>query len=274
MMARGVRQRASQRESATKRAPKSATAMDNDDAATQRRRIQEALQAFSDLQQVRIADAQDLDRVRASTSSAPTSKETPRGPTAAQSTKSLSKSQQESVAHLRHKVEVSEAILKKLHKKNQELTAEIDRLKSDPEPQPERRPGSAPSQQVIAALRHDVSQKEREIQELKARLLQQQPSAGLGSPRAAPAASDGKAAAELQLMRQRYDELLGSKLEFIAQGESTGKINREVKLFFSAMKHRLAQEIQLRLVDAQLASERMLEMEEKLCTRETRQLHK
>lgn len=270
-----------------------------DDAAFQRRRIQEALQVFSDLQSANVSDSMDLDRIRASTASAPSgaARPTPRGTTAASSAagsavsgkaaagggaKSTAMSA-ESVAQLKHKVDVADAIMKKLHKKNQELAAEIDRLKTGIEGGTAmRRPGSAPSQEVIAALRNDVALKDRELTELKHRLKQQEHRAAEESHAGVTAAGPSStarqkepsaAAAELQLLRQRYDELLDAKLEYIAQGEATGKINREVKLFFGAVKHRLAHEVQMRTLDQQLASEKLLELEERLCARETRAHH-
>ena len=96
------------------------------------RRIQEALQLFSELEHAPINDVSDQDRIRATSNSAPPQNR-PAPPQATRSTTrsntttgAAASSSSEDVAH---KLSVADAIMKRLHKKNQELLAQLDAVK-------------------------------------------------------------------------------------------------------------------------------------------------
>jgi predicted RNase H-like nuclease (RuvC/YqgF family) len=195
------------------------------------KRVQEALQLFSELQSVSIADIHDGDRLR--TSSAPSNAARPAAPVAPPKPSGGKKAPSQShVEELKHKVNVADAIMKRLHKKNQELIAQLE----------SRGDHSATAQfgdstSVVAQLRKDIANRDREIQQLKSSLRTngQRDDAIPSSSRVLQQLHD----IERGKLNKQYNSLAESKLEYIAQGESTGKVNKEVKLFFQAMKQKL-----------------------------------
>lgn len=194
------------------------------------RRVQEALQLFSELQSVSIADINDGDRLR--TSSAPSNIVRPAAPVAPSKPVAGKKLPSQShVEELKHKVNVADAIMKRLHKKNQELIAQLE-SRGD-----QSAVVSGDSSHVVAQLRKDIVTRDKEIQQLKSTLRS-------SGQRDDPIPSSSRVLqqlhdAERSKLNKQYNSLAESKLEYIAQGESTGKVNKEVKLFFQAMKQKL-----------------------------------
>lgn len=194
------------------------------------RRVQEALQLFSELQSVSIADVNDGDRLRTSSAPSNTARASPAAASKSVPAKKASSSSSH-VEELRHKVSVADAIMKRLHKKNQELIAQL-----------EVRGASGPGTDVVPQLRREIAARDREIQQLKSTV--RSGGRGLQAETSDPISSSARVLQQLhdverRKLNQQYNALTESKLELIAQGESTGKVNKEVKMFFQALKQKL-----------------------------------
>lgn len=245
------------------------------------RRIQEALQLFQELQNAPIADIDDGDRLRGS--SAPHSTQKPSNDhhnAMALAKKPHAPGAKHPPPHLeelKHKLQVADAIMKRLHKKNQELVTQIEAMKASggvPIKSREDAEGAAAADDV-QRLRRDCALRDKEIQQLKEQLrsaanheAQHDVKAKLTSsprpvadkattkeekPKGAPQASPAKDAiqgsrsrvlaqlheAERTKWSAQYNEIVNVKLECIAQGEATGKVNKEVKAFFTALKQKV-----------------------------------
>lgn len=190
------------------------------------RRVQEALQLFSELQSVSIADINDSERIR--TSSAPANAARPVAPVAPSKAPGKKSNPQNHVDELKHKVSVADAIMKRLHKKNQELIVQLEARGGGD--------GTAGGDSSVVAtqLRREIAARDKEIQQLKSS-VRPRDDAIQSSSRVLQQLHD----AERRKWNQQYGALVDSKLECIAQGESTGKVNKEVKAFFQALKQKL-----------------------------------
>lgn len=160
--------------------------------------------------------------------------------------------------------EVNEAILKQLHKKNQALQAEVARLSKALEqskPQPTSITGVESSGQSKAN-----SQQLQELENLRAQLRQHQAGEKKGSSGASiPVEMDRL---ELLQLRKQYQDLLGIKIEILERGESTGKVNKEVKDFFVATKAKLVSDAVAREKERALWNERVYQLEVELASME------
>lgn len=230
------------------------------EATLPRRRIQEALQMFSEIQNTPITDLEDVERIRASSSSAPSRKNVLRTDT--ETSKSSSRSLDQ-LAQLKHKVDVSDVLMKKLHRRNQELCDELAQLRAG------GHNSVALSSEVaqVQALRKDIAEKDALIRQLKNSLSERQ-SAPHNSSTNSPskvAALDAALSRRLKTLERQYEDLLGVKIDCVREGESTGKINKEVKAFFVTMKRKVYEDAASRELERNLVNEYLFELEQKLC---------
>ena len=192
-------------------------------------KVQEALSLFSELQAVPFVDIDDDSRAANATSSAIQRPPPKRGPLGS------NVKQSQLVGDLRSEIEtlkkqntISNAIIKKLHKRNKELESKL-----------ESKPVSSHSIENFSKSQMEdvIRDNDREIDALRKQAFQR------------PLSPVGKQSTQLSsttLLHQRiktlendYKTLLGVKLECIAEGETTGKVNKEVKSFFTHLKTRL-----------------------------------
>lgn len=247
------------------------------------RRIQEALQLFNELQAVPIADIDDSERIRTSSAPGPSPAVTGSRVSAAPSgVASRSGGQQTSkssghIEELKHKVNVADAIMKRLHKKNQELVAQLEASRGAS--------SGGSNSDVVAKLRQDIAARDLQIQELKTLLsvraampssanstqaLHAQPTGGK-IPEAPAVANSSRVLqqlhdAERKRWASQYQAVVDCKLELIAQGESTGKVNKEVKAFFQALKQKVLDDALHYEASRAVMNEALFDAEYKLAT--------
>jgi hypothetical protein len=156
--------------------------------------------------------------------------------------------------------EVNEAILKQLHKKNQALQAEVARLTKALE---QSKPSSSG---VDSSAPVKGNSQLQELENLRAQLKQQQ----AGEKKSLSAASITAEMDRLELLqlRKQYQDLLGIKIEILERGESTGKVNKEVKDFFVATKAKLVSDVVARETERALWNERVYQLEVELASME------
>lgn len=171
---------------------------------------------FSELQQVTITDLNETDRII----NAPTSAS--RGGSSYSAVRAGSAVSEE-VQQLRHKMEVSDAIMRRLHKKNQELVSQIEKYRKDGV-QP-----TALGETSLSPLKREIERKDTEIRALRETLSGAAPG---GSKPVHGSRLSGLRDARLQKLQSEFNEMLEVKLEFISQGESTGKSIKKSKHFF------------------------------------------
>ena len=170
----------------------------------------------------------------------------------------------------KHKVEVADAIMKRLHKKNQELIAQVEQLKKKAvEPSASLMSSTGSSTSLVEQLRQDLARRDIEIRALRDSL-----SSSTATKRE-PAATSSSTARLMQLhnaerekWKAQYNDLLAVKLEFIAQGEATAKVNKEVKNFFQAMKTKMVDDALHREMERAAMNELLFELEQRLASLE------
>jgi hypothetical protein len=182
---------------------------------------------------------------------------------------------------LERRLQVSDAVMKKLHKRNQALAAELSELKmkfgvptTEPSPvlpvilSPKASPLSSHNRNKddespeVMMLRQQVSQLE---DKLRRSLAQPAPQATRNSePVSSIAPTSGGAnvsASTYQRLQQQYNDLMEARMDSIVGNGSTAKINQEVKKFFVVLRKRLHDEMAEREVERQLYNERILALE-------------
>jgi hypothetical protein len=240
---------------------------------------------FSEVQQMAIIDERDSERFRVS--SAPSTDQTAKQPLsgraglkrgASMATPSgVSRSTDgPKFAEIKHKMEVADAVMKKLHKKNQQLVQEVAQLKESQGGGVSSSGGHVAPTDEVTALKRELARKDADVQRLK-QLVTTAGAHHAAPPSAIPGASASPAplptnALQRQLadLQQRYSELLEAKIECVHMGESTGRVNKEVKAFFTTLRKRLQDEVKEREVERQLLNEQLLAQERRLCEHETR----
>jgi hypothetical protein len=253
-----------------------------------RRRIQEALQMFSELQQLSMADLTATDRIinaPPSAAAAPSQRVSSSYSTSSghgvgsgsTSARVGPAAASDDVQALKHKMDVADAITRRLHKKNQELVAQLEQIKT------EQRRGSggvlAAAATAVSArpldspLKREIEHKDREIRALKEMLASSNTPPPHASRVSAAAAAGGDARlgsafrdARTAKLQQQYDDLLRVKLECIAEGESTGKVNKEVKAFFTALKQKILSDAVFAEVERAATSELLFELEQRVAS--------
>lgn len=251
------------------------------------RRIQEALQLFSELEHAPINDVSDQDRIRATSNSAPPMNRPPAPPgggpqqgSTTRSTKSISHSQSSAGADdVSHKLSVADAIMKRLHRKNQELMAQLDAAKAAAGSGSSSGGSGGSDTAHHQRLLRDIAKRDEEIQQLRQELSRGASSTtntsssaarppaptSSSSSRTLPTAFSSYEADRKQWLAQ-YAQLLDAKLEYVAQGESTGKINAEVKKFFQALKQKIFDDAVSYEAHRAALNEELFEMEMKLAS--------
>ena len=215
---------------------------------------------FSELQQVTMADLTETDRII----------NAPSAPSRASSSYSTSARGggvvNEEIQALKHKMEVADAITKRLHKKNQELVAQIERLKKETHPEASGAQPSSEAFHALSPLKREIERKDKEIRALKEML-----SGGPSTASRKGAASEKLgvlAEARAKKLQEQYDELVQVKLECIAHGEATGKVNKEVKAFFTALKQKMINDALFAEVERAANCELLFEMEQRLASQQ------
>eukprot|EP01060_Flectonema_neradi_P007023 TRINITY_DN14852_c0_g1_i2.p1 TRINITY_DN14852_c0_g1~~TRINITY_DN14852_c0_g1_i2.p1 ORF type:complete len:173 (+),score=44.57 TRINITY_DN14852_c0_g1_i2:268-786(+) len=147
------------------------------------------------------------------------------------------------------KLQVSEAVMKKLHRKNQKLTKENDRLRS-----------AAPSVNVKSDHETDsqISRLENRI-----RQLESTPTLSSSSPTDASLRTIQQ---KFESLQNQYDNLLQCRVESITNNSSTAKINREVKAFFVALRKKIHNDLFQHEVERMVWNEKMSDLEEQVCS--------
>lgn len=246
-------------------------------------RIQEALKMFSELEHTAIEDPEDNRRFRtlmgtegSASASAPSRDSGKKPPTvpppSAGSTGSSRGSSRGRGEGTKRKgteddsreQEVNEAILKQLHKKNQALQAEVARLSKALE---QSKPSSSleGSSSSKSLTQHSSVQ---EVESLRAQLKQQQNASNAKQSQSAASITSEMDRMELLQLRKQYQDLLGIKIEILERGESTGKVNKEVKDFFVAAKSKLVSDVAARETERALWNERVYQLEVELASME------
>ena len=216
-----------------------------------RRKIQEALQLFSEIERTTtITDARDDDRLRfaatmplkpAAAGAAPDSgrgkgdaKRTPRSLSVGRGSTADTKGE---VAALKQKLEVAEAINKKLHAKNKDLQSELDKLKgtvsASPAPSAD---GGGPGSPVPVKSSPPPTAAVAPVAAPKPPTPPNLP-----PPARATVAMETELAslrAQVKGLKQQLDDTIAAKVECIVQGEATGRVNKEVKAFFVSTRQK------------------------------------
>lgn len=239
---------------------------------------------FNELQHISTADLSETERII----------NTPAAPRVASSSSARGGGSEE-VQALKHKMEVADAITKRLHRKNQELVAQLDKMKKEMPAGSHHGHSSDQSSSnnllLVSPLKREIEAKDREIRALKDMLRSasasssDQTATGTGGMGAAASFSSSSMGnhqlsssvgiakfgalfcdARARKLQEQYDELLGVKLECIAQGEATGKVNKEVKAFFTALKQKMTNDALFAEVERAANCELMFELEQRLAS--------
>lgn len=245
--------------------------------------VDEALRLFNEVSNLTVRDAQDNERFAESRSkpnqaassaaagaskrtSSSTNRTTPRG----------------TEADLRRQLELSEAVMKKLHAKNKALTQELEELK-----QQMRNSGgntarpanakqlSSSDQLELESLRKRVVEQDALIKQMKQ--ASSRPSSAHGKPPLANSSTnniENNSAAvpptskllekRILQLQQQYDALMDVKLECIRDGESTGKVNKEVKSFFVSSRQKMMDDAAFHEAERVLLNEKIAKLENEL----------
>lgn len=291
--------------------------------------VDEALKLFNEVQQLTVRDAQDNERFaesrtnstpsnsnttkRTSSSSALTNKNQSGNATGTTSSSSRG-SYVGTEAELRRQLELSEAVMKKLHAKNKALTQEIDDLKrgggakksssssnGGTTATPRNSENSLLSAAEVAeldSLRRRVVDQDAQIKQLVLKQQQTQVNAQKstttttttlnqaqqGKPPLAISSSsanqqenssssnNGSSCSSsvkllekrIQQLQQQYDSLLEVKLECIREGESTGKVNKEVKAFFVTSRQKMMDDAAFHEAERVLLNQKIAQLEREL----------
>ena len=128
------------------------------------------------------------------------------------------------IEQLKKQNAISNAIIKKLHKRNKELESKT--------------PASQPNVEMSKSQMEEVIRENgKEIENLRKQATLQRPSSPLRQT--SQLSSISLLQQRIKTLESDYKSLLGVKLECIAEGETTGKVNKEVKSFFTHLKTRL-----------------------------------
>jgi len=259
-----------------------------------RRKIEEALKLFSQLQNTSITDTHDEERFRMV--SAPANLEgtlgpgkssgpkKPHAPSGSKSVASLTTSSNKKEKELERKLQVSDAVMKKLHKRNQTLAAELSEIRARfgvPEPTEEKAisksttslpPMSVKNEQRSAEESVEVMVLRQQLAQMETQLKRHQQSQVQTTAWEAPRETRNlqndsekeDTAAAYQRLQQQYAELLSARMDNVTGNGSTAKINQEVKKFFIVLRKRLHDEMAEREIERQLYNERILALEQKL----------
>lgn len=192
-------------------------------------KIQQALSLFSELQAVPFVDIDDESRT-AKLSTA--EKRQPIKPGANTKSTQLVADLRNEIEQLKRQNAISNAIIKKLHKRNKELETKQQTLGGSlravgssisPRPQPEEIPREIELE--LSNLRRQASVAHRPPSPIQA---------------SAQITSNSLLHQRIKSLEADYKSLLNVKLECIAEGETTGKVNKEVKNFFAHLKLKLS----------------------------------
>lgn len=192
------------------------------------KKIQEALQLFSEIEKTAFVDDRDSERLNFTGTLPPqpgagvTVRTTPRAGSSRTNEKQALELQ-----HLKKKLEVAEAVNKKLYAKNKELTSQIEELKKAPSSSDSKLTGSPSMPLELRIAKHEIAS-----------------------------------------LKKQLEELMAAKVECIIAGEGTGKVNKEVKAFFVACRQRQLEDVARLDAERVLWNEKIFKLEQLLAEKD------
>ena len=153
------------------------------------------------------------------------------------------------------KLQVSEAVMKKLHRKNQKLVKENERLRCTVPTGGDVTTSSNENNSEAAAKIHKLENRIRQLTETTS------------TPVSNTTDSHRALQQKFESLQHQYDSLLQSRVDSISNTSSTAKINREVKTFFVALRKKIHSDLFEHEVERIVWNEKMADLEEQTCAK-------